>query len=609
MTSVVIAAGSFVGFIVAYYTYGRWLARRVFRLDPAAQVPAYALRDDKDFVPTRKEVVFGHHFTSIAGTGPIVGPAIAVFWGWLPALLWVLLGSVFMGAMHDFGALVVSMRHRGQTVGEIIGRLVHPRTRILFLAVMFLLLMIVIAIFGLVIALIFAMYPGSVFAVWIQIPLAVAIGILVYRRSWRLLPLSVFVLAVMYGSIWIGQYYVPLDLASLLHRFVPGYAALFAGSGSPLTAAVVTWTALLLVYCFIASVLPVWLLLQPRDYINSHQLFVAMGLLLLGLFVAHPAVVAPAVNPDAPRDAPPIIPFLFITVACGAISGFHSLVSSGTSSKQVRCEPDAQMVGYGSMLMEAALAVLVILACCAGLGMGIRGADGAVLTGSAAWTSRYSGSWASMTLAKKLSAFVDGGANVAAAVGVPAGLAVGIMAVVVACFAMTTLDTATRLQRYVIAELFGALKLGRLANKYLATALAVGTAGAVAMTPGPLGPGSGGKILWPLFGAGNQLLAGLALLVITFYLARQGRRVWMVVIPMVVMLVIPGWAMWHQVVTDWAPNGKRLLTLFGMAIGLLQIWIVLEALLAWRRMKRAGVSELDRPAPPAPARSEAGGSA
>ncbi|MDP6114820.1 MAG: carbon starvation CstA family protein, partial [Planctomycetota bacterium] len=367
MSTLVVAVLSFFGFIAAYHTYGKWLARKVFGLDKDAPVPSQQLRDDIDYVPTKKEVIFGHHFTSIAGTGPIVGPAIAVFWGWLPALLWVVLGSIFIGAVHDFGALVVSLRNRGQTLGEVAGRMINKRAKVLFLLILFFALTIVLAIFGLVIAIIFANYPETVLSVWIEIPLAVAIGFWVYKKGGGLLVPSLAALAIMYGCIYIGAYHFQIDFGAWFGIPLVGKTFLNA---------VVVWSMILFVYCFIASVLPVWTLLQPRDYINSHQLILALGLLVLGLLIAGGtgkadiASSAPAINSEAPADAPPIWPFLFITIACGACSGFHCLVSSGTSSKQVSCETDAQYVAYGSMLLEGALAVIVIIACCAGIGMG-----------------------------------------------------------------------------------------------------------------------------------------------------------------------------------------------------------------------------------------------
>ncbi|MCL4693088.1 MAG: carbon starvation protein A [Candidatus Hydrogenedentes bacterium] len=589
MSTAVVAVLSFVGFIVAYNTYGRYLARKIFDLDPNAEVPSRQLNDGVDFVPTQRSVVFGHHFTSIAGTGPIVGPAIAVFWGWLPALLWVLVGSIFIGAVHDFGSLVVSMRSRGQTIGNVAARMISKRARILFLLVLFFALTVVLAIFGLVIAAIFSVYPESVLSVWIAMPLAVLVGFWIYRRGGGLLWPSLFALVVLYGAVVIGVEYLPITFG----ENVPLFGDPNAGFVGAMKSSVVIWTAVLLVYCFFASVLPVWVLLQPRDYINSHQLLVALVLLVGGLFVAHPALVAPAISSDVPADAPPIMPFLFITIACGAVSGFHCLVSSGTTSKQIKNETDAQYIGYGAMLMEGVLAVLVILACCAGLGMGIE-KDGAALAGYDAWHGYYGTSWKGMSLAQNVGAFVEGGANMIAALGIPRDVCIGIIAVMVACFAATTLDTATRLQRYVIQELGGALRITPLTNKYVATTIAVVTGGIIAMIPGPKGvPGTGGLLLWPLFGATNQLLAGLAFLVIAFYLIRHNKPVWFLALPAVLMLVLPAWALSIQI-KEFYDAGNWLLFAVGLFVEALQVWMIAEGVIMWRKAK--GV--LPEPLPP-----------
>ncbi|MCH2200787.1 MAG: carbon starvation protein A [Fuerstiella sp.] len=603
MMTLLVAVLSFVGFIVAYNTYGRWLSRRIFRTDPAAVVPSIELRDDVDYVPTNRHVLFGHHFTSIAGTGPIVGPAIAVFWGWLPALLWVVLGSIFVGAVHDFAALVISLRNRGQTIGEVAGRLINPRARVLFLLILFFALTIVLAIFGLVIASIFTIYPESVLSVWIAMPVAVGVGLLVHRRQGALLIPSIAALAILYGSVLLGVY------TEFFQLQLPAWLLIGA---SP----VITWTVILMVYCFVASVLPVWVLLQPRDFINSHQLLVALGLLIAGFVVAcltgkaDLAVSAPAIATVVPPDAPPMFPFLFITIACGACSGFHCLVSSGTSSKQISSETDAQFVGYGSMLLEGALAVLVILACCAGLGMGsitntsgewvpVLAENGSAVVGRDAWRNVYEadGSWASFSLGAKVGAFVQGGANFVNALGIPLKLGVGIIAVLVACFAATTLDTATRLQRYVIQELAGTLHIRPLSGKYGATLCAVTLGSLVAMIPG--GPkeeaGMGGLILWPLFGATNQLLAGLAFLVLVFYLARRGLPVLFALIPAFAMSILPTAALLWQLFnseTGWFGHDKWLLTGFALAILALQAWMVLECVLLYPRIRGVLEEEL-----------------
>jgi carbon starvation protein len=620
MSTLLIAVLSFVGFIVAYNTYGKWLARKIFGLDPEATVPSQELKDDVDYVPTKKEIIFGHHFTSIAGTGPIVGPAIAVFWGWLPALLWVVIGSVFIGAVHDFGALVVSLRNRGQSVGEVAGRMIGPRAKFLFLFVLFMGLTIVLAIFGLVIALIFSFYPESVLSVWVEIPLAVAIGIWIYRKGGNILIPSIVALGIMYIGMAVGAYLFPINLGEWLGIPLLGQTYLNV---------VVIWTLVLFVYCFIASVLPVWTLLQPRDFINSHELVLALFLLVLGLAVAGFTgkadlfASAPAVAKDIPPDAPPIWPFLFITIACGAVSGFHCMVSSGTSSKQVASESDAQYVGYGAMLLEGGLAVVVIIACCAGIGMGVfnRTADSASAGGytfqpilkagstqqvvnQEAWRTRYAvgekvtnadgtitivgGGWASHKLREKVSAFVDGGGNFLASLGIPLKMGIAIMAVLVASFAATTLDTATRLQRYVIHELAQTVNFKPLMNRYIATAFALVLAAAVALLQGSGGPGSGGMTLWPLFGATNQLLAGLAFMVIVFYLIRRDKPIWFAFLPMIVMLLMPAWAMLHQMFapeTGWLTEGKYLLFGFGIVVEALQVWMVVEGVIAWRNAR------------------------
>ena len=603
MQTLAIALGALVLYLVAYHTYGRFLARRIFKLDPAARVPSVEMEDGTDYVPTSRGVIFGHHFTSIAGTGPIVGPALAVIWGWVPALLWVLFGSILIGAVHDFGALVVSIRNRGQTVGDIAGRVLSKRTRLLFLSVLFLALTIVLAIFGLVIASVWDLYPQSIFPCLIQIPLAVLIGVYLHRRGVNILIPSIITLGLMYLTIFYGN----VGVLGAFNQILGGEPGVI-GDGIP----TIAWVAILLIYSYIASVLPVWTLLQPRDFINSLQLISALGLIVIGLVVAGliggaPAaggerqsleIVAPAFR-MAPEGAPWIFPFLFITIACGAISGFHCLVSSGTSSKQLKCESDAQFVGYGSMLTEGFLATLVILACVAGLGLGVKGADG-TLFGSAAYDARY-GSWAAAGgLGAKVGAFVEGSANFLTALGLSAPFAIALMGVFVASFAATTLDTACRLQRYVVQELastfvpretvgsaqlrFNPLKW--LTNKHGATIFAIVVAGTLAYMPGkPDGvPGTGGLLLWPLFGATNQLLAGLAFLVITFWLWRRALPVWFIVIPTLFMLILPGIAMSMNVVT-FVKDSQWLLAALGLATIALQLWIIFEAVAAWPRAR------------------------
>ena len=556
MESILIVVVAFVGYLVAYNTYGRYLSQKVFRLDAANRTPSRELEDGVDYVPTKKHVIFGHHFTSIAGTGPIVGPAIGIIWGWVPALMWIFLGSVFMGAVHDLGALVISLRHKGHTMAEITGMVMNRHMKIMFFIIVFLALLIVIAIFGLVIAVIFDMYPAAVLPVWLQIPIAIAMGRAIRSGTANLTKITAVAVAAMYGCIALG-YYLPMPMPEIF--------------GLPSTG---VWTILLLVYAYVASTLSVTTLLQPRDFINAWQLMVAMALLVLGVFIAAPPMVAPAFN-LSPEGAPPWMPFLFITIACGAISGFHCLVSSGTSSKQVESEPDARFVGYGSMLTEGFLATIVLIACGGGLALAYTTAEGQVLTGSAAFATHY-GSWmASSGLASKVAAFVIGAANLIAAVGLPKDLAVVLMGVFVASFAGTTLDTSTRLQRYVICELAADLKIEVLTKRHPATLLAVVTAVSLAFYNGA--GGKGALLLWPLFGSMNQLLAGLALIVVSYWLKQQGRNYLVTLLPSLIILVFTSWALVLTLGSLYDSGNVPSLVIGSIAL-VLQIWLTIEGL-------------------------------
>ncbi|MBN2457148.1 MAG: carbon starvation protein A [Sedimentisphaerales bacterium] len=563
------------GYLIAYHTYGRFLAKKIFKLDKNVVVPSVELADGIDYVPTRKGIIFGHHYTSIAGTGPIVGPAIGIIWGWLPAVLWVFLGCIFMGAVHDFGTLVVSMRNQGKSISEIAAKYINKRVRFIFFAIVFLSLTLVIAVFGVVIAAVFTIFPESVLPVWLQIPIAVVLGWAVYKKSANVTLATAVAVAAMYATILLGAY---------LETTRPGLLAMPEHWLLPATG---MWTVILLIYAWIASTLPVTTLLQPRDYINAWQLFIAMGLLGVGITVAAFSGVlplaAPAINRSLPADAPPIWPFMFVVIACGAISGFHSLVASGTSPKQVSSESDSLFVGYGSMLMEGALAVLVIVSVAAGIAMAYKTADGRVLSGLEAWQAHYS-SWAgAQGLGSKLAAFVTGAANITNTVHLPQIIGTAVMGVFVASFAGTTLDTAVRIQRYVIGELASDLKLGFLSNRWSATSFAVITAAALAFCTGANGKGA--MKLWPLFGTANQLLAALALLVITIYLKRKGRWKFMVTaVPCLIMLVITNWAM---VKNEAIFIGQKnwLLAGVGAGIFILALWMTVEAVITFTANK------------------------
>ncbi len=563
MNSVLLVLGAFVLYLVAYHTYGKYLAKKIFELREDAVTPAHELRDGVDYEPTKKAVIFGHHFASIAGLGPIVGPAIAIIWGWLPAVLWVVFGSILMGGIHDFGSLVASLRNKGRSIGELTAELVNPRTRTLFFLVIFFELWIVIAIFAMIMGILFNMYPQSVFPVWMTLPIAIGVGLLVRHKGANITQYSIIAIGLILITIVIGAHF-PIRL--------PGIFGLTS---------IETWLIILLIYSFFASILPVWLLLQPRDYVNAYQLLIVMALLVLGTLVAHPKIVAPAINHN-PVGAPPIWPFLFVIIACGAISGFHSLVSSGTTAKQINKEPDALFVGYGGMLTESALSILVIVAVSAGIGIRYITKDGSVLTGFAAWNTHYSSWLAAKGLGSKLTAFITGSANLITSLGIPQSIATTVMGVFIVSFAGTTLDTATRIQRYVIGEFFTDLGLPALANRYIATFIAVASAGLLAFAQKG---GKGALVLWPLFGTVNQLLAGLALLIVTVYLAKMRKPIIYTLLPMVFMVFMTGWAMVKNIL-DFAQKHNTLLFVVGIAVFLLELWMIVEAVLAMRKYLR-----------------------
>ena len=549
MNAAVLAIIVFVAFALAYRFYSGFLARRVFALSSDEPVPSRELEDGVDYVPTRRGVLWGHHFASIAGAAPIVGPAIAVIWGWLPAVIWIGLGTIFMGAVHDFGALVISARHRGHSMGDIAGEIMSPRIRTLFLVIISLLIWVVLAVFAFIIGTLFVATPSSIFPINVQIIVAVGMGWLVYRRGVRLGPVSLAGYGILMIAIFFGDSFV---------RAFPAVTLI----------SVEGWVWILLLYSFVASVLPVWLLLQPRDYLNSHQLATGLVLLLAGLLVLQPEIVAPALNLE-PEGAPPLLPFLFVTIACGAISGFHGLVSSGTTSKQLARMTDARPIGYGAMLVEGWLGLMAVLAATAGFATREQ------------WSSHYANWGAANGLSAKLEAFVTGGGRFIASLGIPENTAETFMAVIVIAFAATSLDTGARIQRLVIAELALAYRVRPLGNRFAASALGIGAALFLAINQGG---GQGGLALWPLFGTTNQLVAGVTLLIISIWLQRNGRPVVYTVVPMLVVGAATLWAMAGNLMDYYARFDElALLALSGTLILALDIWILLEGLNLLRR--------------------------
>ncbi len=545
MQPVLVAVCCFVAYALVYRFYARHLGSRIFQLDPAAPTPAHAMRDGVDYVPCRRMVLFGHHYASIAGLAPMLGPAIAVIWGWLPGLLWVVLGTLFIGAVHDFSALVVSMRHRGMSIGKVAEDLIGRRAKGIFLLIILFLICLVMGVFVRTVAGLFTaeFYPESVFPTFALIGIAMVIGWLVYKRGVSIVRLTVVGFVLMLASIGVGLSIGRPDL----------------GSGS--------WIVILLLYAFAASTLPVWSLLQPRDYLNSWLLYLGLAASYAGLFVLGPSFAAPVIDTQ-PADAPPIFPFVFIVIACGAISGFHGLVSSGTTSKQIDKETDAVPIGYGGMVGESLLGLLAVLACTAGF----RSAE--------TWSEHYASWGAANGLAEKMKAFIDGTATFLGSLGIPTELAQAFIALVAVSFALTSLDSGTRLLRYNLEEISQSISLPALGQRHVASALAVALIGFFAFYEVEGQPV--GLALWSLFGSTNQVLGALTLLAASIYLRQKGRNYVYTFLPMAFMLSVTIIAMVLDI-RRYMDGGQLLLLGVAASIFVLSLWLVVEAVIRFRR--------------------------
>ncbi len=535
----------FAMYLVGYRFYARYLARRIFELDPDARTPAHELQDGVDYVPSNRFVLFGHHYASIAGLSPMLGPAIAVIWGWVPAMLWVVLGTLFIGAVHDFGALVLSMRSRGKSIGKVAENLIGVRAKTLFHILIFFLIALAMGVFVQVCAtlLTIAYSPEAIYPTTTLMLVAMAVGWLVYKSGVQLGRVTLVAFAVTLLSIWLGVRLPVIDLG------------------------LSDWKYILLVYSFAASVLPVWFLLQPRDYINSLLLYLGLVSIFGGFFILRPEFAAPAINIQ-PAGAPPIFPFVFIVIACGAISGFHGLVSSGTTAKQINRETDAPFIGYGGMIGESLLGLLSVLACTAGF-----------LTRDL-WLGHYANWETADGLGPNMKAFIDGAALFLSQLGIPLELSKAFVALVAISFALTTLDSATRLLRFNISEMGETLRQPLLLNRYVASALAVLVIGFFAFYEVNGIPA--GLALWQLFGTTNQVMGGLTLLAITLYLLQRGKNYWIAAIPMIFMLVTTLVAMSLKMRDFWN-QGTILLMLVGAGILVLSLWLSIEAVFKIRR--------------------------
>ncbi|EMI60909.1 carbon starvation protein A [Leptospira noguchii] len=646
----------FLVYFLGYKFYSGYISKSIFDLKNILNdTPAHKLNDGVDYLPTKPIVLFGHHYASIAGLAPVLGPAVAVIWGWLPAMLWVVFGSIFVGCVHDFGALVVSVRNQGKSIGQVAEDLLGHRARSLFHAIIFFLVSLAMGVFVLVLAEMFSAdpstnsvshtitkekksgsittlnesasnhadsnsidlkkkptltnsnqtqnstvtnsetankkvhdhpgeirteekpsirlrshFPEAVIPSAVIMILAVIMGYLHYKKGMNLTPLTVFSVFGTLFSMVLGMQDSVLSWTGLSHV-----------ETSPSTG---TWKYILLFYAFLASVTPVWLLLQSRDYINSFLLYLGIVLIYLGFFTGGILQNFSSFNAEVIRTETiglDLIPFVFITIACGAVSGFHALVSSGTTAKQLDKETDARPIGYGGMIGESLLGLSAVIACTIGF------------SSSEEWSGFYR-SWSGIQgLAPQVGAYIYGTGRFLSQIGIPETFGQGFIALIVISFALTSLDSATRLLRYNIEEIAESTRISWIqtfvGNRYVSSLIACAAIGFFAFLEieqdGKKKPA--GLALWKLFGTTNQLLAGLALLVVTIFLLKLKKKIKVSFIPMLFVLSVTLWAMIRNFLDFLiGPSPNLLLAAVGGTLIFLTLWLLLEALLTWNRIRK-----------------------
>lgn len=537
MNSVVLLITAIILFFIAYVGYGGWLAKK-WGIDENKPTPAHTKKDGIDYLPTKTPILLGHHFASIAGAGPIVGPIAAAIFGWIPVFLWIIIGSIFFGGVHDMGSLFASVRYDGKSIGEVIKNNMGVKGKRLFSVFAWLTLLLVVAAFANICANTFVAVPAAATSSMLFILLAVLFGFCVYRKGLNLGISTVIGVALLFLCIVIGVKF-PLSLPKTF------------------------WLIILLVYIFIASVTPVWILLQPRDYLNSFLLYAMMIFGFIGICVMHPSIkLSPVTSFNV--NGQYLFPMLFVTVACGAISGFHSLVGSGTSSKQLNTEKDIRPIGYGAMLIEGVLAVVAII------------------------TASYITKGQFTSLLKDggpVNVFSTGLGTFISSLGIPFATAKSFTALAISAFALTSLDTSTRIARFIFQEFFESYDLPKttsviLENRFVATGITVLLGCILAF--------KGWQLIWPLFGAANQLLAALALLAISVWLKKSKKDNKMIIFPMIFMFAVTLVALGCMIKANLhsAFNGKfatgGILLIFSVILMILAIILIIEAIKSFK---------------------------
>ena len=533
-------------FVLAYFFYGGFFSR-LFSIDPKNPTPSETQFDGVDYVPTSKAVLFGHHFASIAGPGPIVGPIMAAYFGWLPALIWILVGCVFVGAFHDIAALVISIRNKGRSVSYVMEKMLGITGRQLFLSFCFLCLLLVVAIFTLLIAGLFAKFPEVATSSIIFILLAPLFALVTGKFSVSLFKASFIFVPLVFNGVYVGQYY-PFNIQSAFNLEAQSVSSV--------------WIGVLAVYIFVASVMPVQYLLQPRDYLNLWLLYAMLALGVISINAYNPQIKMNSfegfVSVTGSGKPTALVPALFIFIACGACSGFHALVASGTTSKQLKNEKDALPIGYGAMLIEGVVGIMALVA--------VMAMDKEVFT----------------ELGKNPpAAFATGISSFCEALNLDVGYAKTFISLAISAFMMTSLDSATRLGRFICQELFMPRQTSDekyslqkpvkvnivrelFINKYIASFVIVALSMALALS-------GEAASLWPIFGASNQLMSAITLLIISLWLLSKNTHWLVAFIPMVFMMIMSLWGVLQVINQQW--NANMTLVIVGV------ILVVMAALL------------------------------
>ncbi len=541
MNAAIVALAGFLWFALAYFIYGKFLDRKVINPDPKAKTPAHSLYDGVDYVPAHPAVLFGHHFSSIAGAGPIVGPILAYsLFGWGPALLWVFLGTAFIGMVHDYFSLMTSVRNQGVSIAEIAERVISKTAKWLFSIFVWFTLVLVVAVFSVITANTLKEKPQIAIPTLGLIGVAILFGVAVYRLKVKVLPATLLSWALIFALVWLG------------YKF-------------PIRAGFSTWFYIFLIYSFVASGLPVWFLLQPRDYLSMTILFAGLFLGYAGLFALHPEISGPWYSSFSSPQGP-LFPMLFIIIACGAISGFHSLVGSGTTAKQLDRETHGRAVGSGAMIFEGILALLVLL----------------LMAGTLKWG--VGGAFHLHTILKEgggpIVAFGTGFGKAVSSLGIPFSTASAFGILMLNAFVLTSLDTSVRLSRFVFQE---AIARGKplLSNRWVAAFIGVALAWAFAAS-------NSWKVIWPAFGGANQLVAALSLFTVTAYLAGVKRPTIYSLVPAVFMWLMTESALSYLLIFKFLPQahrqpGKLLLSAVTLLLIALGMVVGYEALGAIKR--------------------------